>query len=109
LLYERERQAKRQKKTAVKAAKPQVVRLNANIGDHDFEIKLRKVVEFLEKGRRVTVQIEERSRKARMNARTEERAAKIMLEVEGKCSVVNPPGVEANVWSVALQGKAVKE
>ncbi|KAJ1941225.1 hypothetical protein FBU59_003561 [Linderina macrospora] len=106
LLYERERAVKKQKKTVAKAAKPQVVRLNANIGDHDFEIKVRKVVEFLEKGRRVTVQIEERSRNARQNGRTEERAARIMKDIDGICSVVNPPGIEANVWSVALQGKA---
>ncbi|KAJ1957660.1 hypothetical protein GGI12_004962 [Dipsacomyces acuminosporus] len=107
ILYEREKQAKKQKKLASKSSsKPQIIQLNANIGDHDLGIKLKKTLGLLEKGKRVTIVIEKRSFNARKNDRVQEIAPVIMSQVEGHCSIVNSPSVEGTTWSVSLQGKA---
>ncbi|KAJ1664144.1 hypothetical protein EV178_004356 [Coemansia sp. RSA 1646] len=103
ILYERERQSRKQQNVAVKNAKPQRMVMACAIGDHDLEIKMRKTMDLLAKGRRVTVVIEHKGRQ--MPDRRKELGAKVMAELQEKFSVVSPPAMEGRMWSVMFQGK----
>ncbi|KAI7822102.1 hypothetical protein BX661DRAFT_200517 [Kickxella alabastrina] len=108
LLYEREKQARKAKKVAMRGSKPQVVTMGEGIGEHDLMVKMRKAGEMLAKGKRVTLVVERK----RSERGVEKRALvgeKALKAVEGLGVVSAPPVVEGNTWSVTVQGKVKQE
>ncbi|KAJ2551623.1 hypothetical protein EV175_003624 [Coemansia sp. RSA 1933] len=106
ILYERERQAKKQKSVATKNAKPQRMVMTCAIGDHDFDIKMKKTLELLDKGKRVTVVIEYRRGKRMVEDTREKLGARVMDQLQNKYPIVKPPAIEGPAWSAMFQGKA---
>ncbi|KAJ2904054.1 hypothetical protein GGI21_004347, partial [Coemansia aciculifera] len=106
LIYERERMARKLRKAAPKAPRPQTIVLSECIGAHDLQIKVNRAREMLGKGKRVTVVVESKGKKGSKEKRMEV-GASIMKLLADHASVCAPPVVEPNSWSVALQGKAV--
>ncbi|KAJ1720640.1 hypothetical protein LPJ53_004748 [Coemansia erecta] len=109
LLYERERQAKKSQRAAARGSKMQVVQMSAAIGDHDLGIKLRKVGEILDKGKRVAVVVEHKGRD-RSKDRRKEVGAKVLEQVQQMgWSPSGPPVVEPNTWSLTLNANKPKK
>ncbi|KAJ2398533.1 hypothetical protein GGI05_000023 [Coemansia sp. RSA 2603] len=109
LLYERERQAKKSQKAAARGTKMQVMQMSAAIGDHDLEIKLRKVGEMLDKGKRVSVVVEHKGRD-RSKDKRKEVGAKVLAKVQQMgWSSSGPPVVEPNTWSLTLNANKPKK
>ncbi|KAJ2481043.1 hypothetical protein IWW47_005909 [Coemansia sp. RSA 2052] len=106
LIYERERLARKLRKAAPKAPRPQTIVLSESIGPHDLQIKLNRAQEMLNKGKRVTVVVESKGRQRSKEKRMEV-GASILKQLTPHASVCAPPVLEPNSWSVALQGKAV--
>ncbi|KAJ1879796.1 hypothetical protein LPJ57_002634 [Coemansia sp. RSA 486] len=104
LLYEKERQAKKSMKAAMRSTKQQTVQMSATIGDHDLGIKVKKALDLMEKGRRVMMVVEHRG-KAKVDDRRKEVGNKIMDLVKDKCTVPSPPAMDGRTWSVILQAK----
>ncbi|KAJ2787709.1 hypothetical protein GGI15_000480 [Coemansia interrupta] len=109
LLYERERQAKKSQRAAARGSKMQVVQMSAVIGDHDLGIKLRKVGELLDKGKRVSVVVEHKGRD-RSKDRRQEVGAKVLAQVQQMgWSASGPPVVEPSTWSLTLNANKPKK
>ncbi|KAJ2782764.1 hypothetical protein H4R18_002081 [Coemansia javaensis] len=104
-LYEREKRAKKQAAAQQRTAKTQSIVMRDCVGDHDLEIKCRRLCEMLQKGRRVTVVVE-RPRRAAGPDRRAALGAAVMARARDLCSVAAGPAVEGAAWSVTLQGRA---
>ncbi|KAI9500171.1 hypothetical protein BX070DRAFT_237870 [Coemansia spiralis] len=106
ILYDRGRQAKKQKLGVSKTGKVQRVQIGNSIGDHDLQIKVRKAAELLVRGRRVEVVVEYKGKREGAKDRRGEIGAVVMDAFGEKYSLVSPPAVEGRFWSVMFQGKS---
>ncbi len=67
------------------------VRLGYRIGEHDFEIKCRKVLKFLEEGHKVKVVLRFRGREMIYQDRGREMLKRLVLEVEDIGKAMSSP------------------
>lgn len=100
-LYEknkREREQKRKQQTQ----KNKEIKFHANIDDHDFEIKLKHILEFLEKGYRVKVSLFYRGREMAHREIGMELMQRIIEEVGEKGQVDSRPRMQGRTVSMQL-------
>lgn len=104
LLYDRERTARKQKTT--KPTKPQTIQMGAQIGDHDLQVKVQKIQNMLQKGKRVMVVVDSKKRNKKEQLKRQEVGSKVLELVEGYARPHGMPSVDPYLsWSVALHGK----
>ncbi|KAJ2454054.1 mitochondrial splicing system protein [Coemansia sp. RSA 2336] len=104
LLYEREKQARKQVNAQNRKVKQQIIVLRSNIGEHDLEIKCNRIIGMLKKGRRVTVQVEQVKN---AHSKPKDVGELIMKKVEEYSSVSIPPSTDRGLWSATVQGKTL--
>jgi len=84
--YEKKKARKASKRVEVKE-----LRFMANISDHDFQTKMNKIVQFLEKGNKVKVTVRLKGREREMPERAQAVIDKIENAIECKLSRVPGP------------------
>ena len=94
----RQREArKKQTRTVIKE-----VKFRPKIDDHDFEVKMRRVVEFLEEGDKVKITMMFRGREITHPEIGERILRRLATEVEGTGTVEVPPALEGRNMTMQL-------
>lgn len=97
----REREArKRQKSTEVR-----VIRMKCQIGDHDLQIKVRKLVELLAEGNKVRVAVRFRGREMSRPQMGADLLNRISKQLEEVAAAESSPRMEGRMMSVLLAPK----
>ncbi len=87
-----------QKKGKDRSKAPQLreIEMTPNIGEHDLQVKIRKIKELLEKDNKVKVSIRMRGRQRLHSGMAEELARKIIMILEDVATVEREPVVETS-------------
>jgi len=94
----RQREArKKQTRTVIKE-----VKFRPKIDDHDFEVKRRRIVEFLEEGDKVKITLMFRGREITHPELGERILRRLAAEVEGTGAVETPPALEGRNMTMQL-------
>ena len=80
--YEQSKKQQKQKKKTQHIAHGKEVKFRPFTGEHDFEVKLRHICEFLEKGLRVKITVVFRGREVRFKEHGENILNRISAEIE---------------------------
>ncbi len=97
-----------QAKKAQEARKRQVhtqvkeVKIRPKTDEHDFQVKLKKVKEFLEGGHKVKITVMFRGREVTLPEKGLEQLEKMLQNLTGEARVENPPRMEGRTMSMML-------
>ncbi len=90
--YQQEKRRKKaKKKHSANALKE--VRLSCRIGEHDFEVKVKKICEFLEEGHRVKLSLRFRGREMIYKERGRAILERVIEKIEGIGKVESTPAI----------------
>jgi len=87
-------QQKKKNKQKGKTSELKEIEMTPNIGEHDLNVKLRKIKEFLEEGHKVKVDIRMRGRQVLHTQIAEDLAKRVISLLEDVASVEKEPIVE---------------
>lgn len=87
-------QQKKKNKQKNKTSELKEIEMTPNIGEHDLNVKLRKIKEFLEEGHKVKVDIRMRGRQVLHTQIAEDLAKRVISLLEDVASVEKEPTVE---------------
>lgn len=96
-LYHQKKKHKKSKKVETKE-----IKLKPHISDHDLEIKIKKTLEFLEKGSKVKVSVMFHGRDIQHKDIGEKLVEKIITLLNGNCKFESEPKHEGNNLNMVL-------
>lgn len=85
------------------------VRMTPNIEDHDFQVKLKNVVKFLQEGDKVKVTVRFRGREITHSSIGQKLLMKLATEVSEQCIVERMPKLEGRSMIMILAPKPVAQ
>ncbi len=104
-IYERKRR-ERQSRKKQKVISIREIRLSLKIGDHDYQVKLKKIIEFLESGDKVKVSLLLRGREALHANLAMNLMERLVSDLSAKARVEVPPRREEMlIYAVFLPKK----
>lgn len=103
-LYDAERLEKERKKKSVKSGLKEI-KLSTDIADNDLNVKLKKSIEFLEKGDKVKCTLLLKGRQRTTPERGELKMLKFATLIEEFGLLESLPILQGNKWSMMIQSK----
>lgn len=99
--YEMKRKLKEQKKKQ-KVQKNKEIKFHVNVDKHDYELKVKHIIEFLEKGNKVRASLYFRGREMAHREMGMELMNRVLADVEHVAMVDSPPKMSGRMISTQL-------
>ena len=105
--YDQEKKERRVRKTQKRTHLKQI-RVKPHIEDHDYQVKLKKVVSFLDKKDKVKVNLFFRGREMAFKEQGQQVLDKFVKDIGNRGTIEKAPAMEGRIMSVVIAPKSGK-